>query len=94
LTKIFEEFMFFRLRDFAAVPDDLLGELTVLLGPPGEKPRSSAAELLRLAREAGLEAGKPRSLAKKLCAQATGWSVDEIYTFILLSRSAMEKERL
>ncbi|MDR1242726.1 MAG: 16S rRNA (cytidine(1402)-2'-O)-methyltransferase [Deltaproteobacteria bacterium] len=94
LTKVFEEFMFFQLRDFAAVPDDLLGELTVLLGPPGDKPRSSAAELLLLLREAGPEAGKPRSLAKKLYARTTGWSVDELYTFILLSRSAIKKDNM
>jgi 16S rRNA (cytidine1402-2'-O)-methyltransferase len=77
--------MFFRLGDFASVPDDLLGELTVLLGPPCQKPRLAEEALLKLAREvrgAEAKADRPRSLAKKLHDLVYGWSVDEIYAFL------------
>jgi 16S rRNA (cytidine1402-2'-O)-methyltransferase len=86
LTKIFEEFLFFRLGEYADVPDDLLGEITVLLGPPCEKKRSSSArlrELLPEARAACRGTEKPRDLARYLHGKISGWSVDEIYKFIL-----------
>jgi 16S rRNA (cytidine1402-2'-O)-methyltransferase len=67
------------------VPEDLLGELTVLLGPPCQKPRLTEKALLRLVMEvcaAETEAYRPRSLAKKLHDLNCGWSVDEIYDFL------------
>jgi 16S rRNA (cytidine1402-2'-O)-methyltransferase len=87
LTKVFEEFLFFRLGDYAAVPADLLGEITVLVGPPCEKKRSSPAELRGLlleARAAGYDNEKPRELARNLRGKSSGWTVDEIYEFIRL----------
>lgn len=84
LTKTYEEFINLNLSAYATLPDELLGEITVLLGPPqagapaARLPESEVAELLRTA-PPGL---KPRALAKELQRRAGGWSVDELYAFI------------
>lgn len=88
LTKTYEEFINLPLGDYACLPDELLGEITVLLGPPQEAPgsrRLPESELARLL-EAAVESGnglKPRQLARELQRQAAGWSVDELYAFIV-----------
>lgn len=92
MTKTYEEFINFRLGEWAALPDELLGEITVVLGPPGgagkaeggPDMRPSESEVREIA--SGIAAGrgrmKPRELAKLVKEAAPGWSVDEIYSLL------------
>lgn len=87
LTKTYEEFIVFRLGD--ALPG-LLGEITVIIGPPEESrtPEHEALDRIREARRAfardgsGVEGMKPRDMARALQAELTGWSVKEIYNLM------------
>lgn len=84
LTKTHEEFIIARLEKWRELPDDLLGEITVIIGPPEESGRISEADLLALLGAAGRPGGvlKPRELAKELKDQAPGWTVKELYELI------------
>ncbi|MDO5536175.1 MAG: 16S rRNA (cytidine(1402)-2'-O)-methyltransferase [Desulfovibrionaceae bacterium] len=85
LTKVHEEFLPFRLEEAAALPGDLLGEVTVLLGPPESVEKTSEEEVLRLA--AGQGSGlKPRELARVLQSQVSGWSAKELYGLLVRAR--------
>ncbi|MDR1124530.1 MAG: 16S rRNA (cytidine(1402)-2'-O)-methyltransferase [Deltaproteobacteria bacterium] len=90
LTKIYEEFISLKLGEYAALPDELLGEITVLLGPPSGGNRLPASELARLLPE-GAANLKPRQLARQLQGRAPGWSVDELYDFIRESRPVRQE---
>ena len=88
LTKTFEEFINLPLGEYASLPDELLGEITVLLGPPQAASagrRLPEEELALLLEEAAEETGglKPRQLAREMQRQAPGWSVGELYDFIV-----------
>ena len=81
LTKIYEEFIPFRLEEADKIPDTLLGEVTVILGPPETVSRTPEAEVLALAAE---QAGstKPRELARTLQALVSGWTTKELYSLL------------
>ena len=86
LTKIHEEFLPFRLEKADDLPDTLLGEVTVLLGPPEVVERTTEEEILALAKEQG--AGKkPRELSRLLQTQVTGWNTKEIYALLTNAHS-------
>ena len=82
LTKTYEEFHPFSLGQYAALPADFLGEITVVLGPPQAGSRSDrdavAAALLR----AGQGGGRPKDIARQVHEMITGWSVKEIYSLM------------
>lgn len=80
LTKTYEEFILFTLGD--AIPE-LLGEITVILGPPEESRTDEAVvlERMRSLRDSGV-GGKPRELARELQTEVTGWSVKELYNLM------------
>jgi 16S rRNA (cytidine1402-2'-O)-methyltransferase len=85
LTKVHEEFIFFTLGDFGSFPENLLGEITVVAGPPLEKPRLEKEKVLALiagARQAGREELKPRSLVRRIQEQAPGWDSRSIYKLL------------
>lgn len=85
MTKTYEEFINFRLGEREALPEEFLGEITVLIGPPGEEAmRPSSGEVLALAKEAEKKHGpkKRRELARIIRESAPGWSVDEIYSLL------------
>lgn len=81
LTKIHEEFLPFRLEQATVLPDDLLGEVTVILGPPEMVQKTGREEVLALADEqsSGL---KPKELARVLQAQVSGWTVKDLYALL------------
>lgn len=87
LTKTYEEFISFTLGDWGAIPGELLGEITVVIGPPsdsvgekaGEEEVRAAIAQTRAETGAGL---KPRALARLVKDKAPGWSVDEIYSLL------------
>lgn len=83
LTKTHEEFLLGRLERADELCGELLGEITVILGPPegdaGRAPREEAERHLR----AGLARGlKPREAARETHARLPGWSVKELYALI------------
>lgn len=83
ITKTFEEFILFPLEEYEKYTEGLLGELTVLLGPPLSSGRSSEHEVDSLLAELQAEqALKPRALARAAHKELCGWSVDELYSRI------------
>lgn len=98
MTKTYEEFINFKLGQWEALPEEILGEITVVLGPPAspvspastgaapdaEKARITADEVLALAEGIAAERGprKPRELARLVREAAPGWSADEIYSLL------------
>ncbi len=85
LTKTHEEFILFRLENFGELSSDLLGEVTVILGPPEEELRADTAEaracLRRLAASPGQRL-RPKELARQAHALLPGWSVKELYELL------------
>ena len=68
-------------------PEDLLGEITVVIGPglPGlDQARTSEKQLLALADRMKLSEPslRPRDRARKLSELVSGWSVKEVYSFL------------
>ena len=85
LTKIHEEFILTRLERVDGLPGELLGELTIIIGPPEGTERLSEGDVRRLiAAESatGRPDLKPRELARRLRDAACGWSVKEIYALL------------
>ena len=81
LTKEHEEFIFLNLE---TVPDlgHLLGELTVIVGPPLEISKSSRQEVQAIIREEKSLGGSPKQIAKRVQTQCHGWTTSEIYTLV------------
>ncbi|UZP67217.1 16S rRNA (cytidine(1402)-2'-O)-methyltransferase [Desulfovibrio mangrovi] len=79
LTKTHEEFILTRLEEHASVPDDLLGEITVVIGPPESVDKPDENAVLALVREESAAGGKPRDIARRVKDRVQGWSVGEIY---------------
>ena len=82
LTKIYEEFIHFSLSGHASLPADLLGEITVVLGPPLGGVRSARAEVVAALGQALQGGGRPKDVAKLVHENVTGWSVKEIYALM------------
>lgn len=81
MTKTYEEFLLGRLDDPTFCREELLGEITVVIGPPEEIPASSDADIFALAEaNPGLP---PRALAKLIHSRTTGRSAKEIYDLLL-----------
>ncbi len=79
MTKDHEEFIAGRLDDLSALPGELLGEITVVLGPPEGVQAVGEDEMLAvLGREQAL-GGKPREVARRVAAACPGWSAKAVY---------------
>ena len=86
LTKTFEECIPGRLSALAGRELDLLGEVTVVLGP-GEAGRSShEAALAVVAEEAG-QGGKPKEVARRALLRLSGWTAKELYAMVMQRRT-------
>lgn len=79
LTKTYEEFLFFPLEDHASFAADLLGEITVLLGPPMRGARSLPDEVDAVLAEEAALGDKARETARRAQCRLQGWSVKELY---------------
>ncbi len=89
LTKTHEEFILGSLQDYASIPKDLKGEITVILGPPLKNQEKSPKDAVKaLLQEELQKGGKPRQVARRVQAQVTGWSSKEIY--LLASEESAE----
>lgn len=82
LTKEHEEFIVGRLEESAQLPDELLGEITVIVGPPEHTQRTPREEVLELANAELAEGGKPRQVARRVQDAVRGWSGKEIYALL------------
>ena len=82
LTKLHEEFILGRLEKHDEIPEDLLGEITVVIGPPESNGKTSEAELRTLIAEETELGGKPKEIARRVKEEATGWTVKAIYQFM------------
>ena len=82
LTKEHEEFIVGRLEDSAQLPDELLGEITVVVGPPEHTERTPREEVLELANAELAQGGKPRQVARRVQDAVRGWSGKEIYALL------------
>ena len=86
LTKIHEEYILRRLEDSTPV-GDLLGEITVVIGPAetgtSQTDRDTVLAMLDEERAAG---GTPREIARRVQVRTTGWTVKAIYTMLSARR--------
>lgn len=79
LTKIHEEFIYGNLGEENPAADNLLGEITIIIGPCSTGERTSPELVRKKFAEFSGTGKKPREIAKLVSAQVTGWSVAEIY---------------
>ncbi len=86
LTKTFEEFLPGRLSDFAGRDLELLGEVTVVVGP-GEARRSGEAEVAAVLAEEATLGGKPKDVARRAVSRLSGWTAKELYAMVLRQRT-------
>ena len=82
LTKEHEEFIVGRLEESDQLPDELLGEITVVVGPPEHTQRTPREEVLLLANAELAQGGKPRQIARRVQDAVRGWSGKEIYALL------------
>ena len=95
LTKHYEEFILGRLGALGAVPLDLLGEVTVVIGPEvlggipaegasddGENDGPDALNVDALLAEEKTRGGKPREVARRVAERVPGLSVKEAYELL------------
>ena len=85
LTKTHEEFILFRLENHGDLPSDLLGEVTVILGPPEGELRASPEEAracLRRLADTARRRIRPKELARQAHGLLSGWSVKELYELL------------
>ncbi|MCL1939954.1 MAG: 16S rRNA (cytidine(1402)-2'-O)-methyltransferase [Desulfovibrionaceae bacterium] len=78
LTKQYEEFLFFVLGEHNPLPE-LLGEITVVLGPPDERSRSTMDEVETVLREESARGGRMKEVAARAQTRLRGWSAKELY---------------
>lgn len=79
MTKTFEEFIPGRLSDLSVLGRELLGEITVVIGPAAQGARQGEEEAAKIHASEALAGGKPREVARRAAARLTGWSATEVY---------------
>jgi len=87
LTKVYEEFILGRLGRLAEARLDVLGEVTVVIGPEplggpegqGGTGRGTGPDLEAIIAEEKARGGKPREVARRAALRVPGRSVKEIY---------------
>ncbi|MDQ7831317.1 MAG: 16S rRNA (cytidine(1402)-2'-O)-methyltransferase [Desulfovibrionaceae bacterium] len=84
MTKTFEEFLPGRLSQLAAAPPEVLGEITVVVGPAmNDGLPTPADEVRRVAAEVAREGLRPKEMARRVAARVSGWSVARVYELLL-----------
>ena len=82
LTKTYEEFLSGKLSDFAGRDLELLGEVTVVVGP-AKAGRSDEAQARLVASEEAAVGGKPKEVARRAAARLSGWTQKEVYAMLM-----------
>ncbi|MGE4442580.1 MAG: 16S rRNA (cytidine(1402)-2'-O)-methyltransferase [Desulfomicrobium sp.] len=83
LTKKHEQFINGRLGQLRDFTEELLGEVTVVIGPPGEIAATPESEVLDRARALVRAGIRAKDAARAVRERTTGWSVKQIYEMIL-----------
>ena len=83
LTKKHEQFINGRLGQMPDFDGELLGEVTVVVGPPVEIQATSGPEVLALVLARIREGMRPKDAARTVRDQVSGWSVKQIYELIV-----------
>ncbi len=83
LTKKHEQFINGRLGQMPDFDGELLGEVTVVVGPPVEIQATSGPEVLALVLARIREGMRPKDAARTVRDQVSGWSVKQIYEMIV-----------
>lgn len=79
LTKEYEEVLVRPLADWAAREEELLGELTVVVGPPGAAVPDGEDLALAVLAEEKAAGGRPREVARRAAERLGGWTVKALY---------------
>jgi 16S rRNA (cytidine1402-2'-O)-methyltransferase len=87
LTKTFEEFIPGRLSDFAGRDLELLGEVTVVVGPGGSPARTGETEARAVTAEAAAAGGRPKEVARRALSRLSGWTLKEVYAMVMDHRT-------
>ncbi len=85
LTKEHEEFILGWLETHRELAWDPRGEMTVIIGPPGQGGKTLAGDVDLMLQEER-HAGPPRDVAARVAARAVGWSSRELYARIVSSQ--------
>ncbi len=83
LTKKHEQFINGRLGQAPETEGELLGEVTVVIGPPEEITPTEEAEVLRLVRDKVREGMRSKDAARAVRGMTQGWSVKRIYELMV-----------
>ncbi len=83
LTKKHEQFINGRLGQALDMDGELLGEVTVVLGPPEAEAATGEAEVLGLAKAMIGEGMRPKDAARTVRERTRGWTAKRIYELIL-----------
>lgn len=86
LTKTFEEFLPGRLSELAGRDLELLGEVTVVLGP-GQAGRSAEETARAVVAEEADRGGKPKEVARRALSRLSGWTAKELYAMMMAQRT-------
>jgi 16S rRNA (cytidine1402-2'-O)-methyltransferase len=86
LTKTFEEFLAGRLSDFAGQDLELLGEVTVVVGP-GRPVRTEEAVARSVVAEEAAAGGRPKEVARRALIRLSGWTLKDVYAMVLDHRT-------
>lgn len=79
MTKTYEEFIAGRLSDLSVLDRELLGEITVVIGPAESGARQSEAAAAEVFAAEAAAGGKPREIARRTAVRLAGWSATEVY---------------
>jgi len=83
LTKKHEQFINGRLGQKLELDGELLGEVTVVIGPPEGETVTPEIEVLGLLRETMRTGVRPKEAARAVRERTSGWTVKQIYELIL-----------
>ena len=82
LTKTHEEFILGRLERLDDIRCELLGEITVCIGPPERSAMTNEHSVLEFITEESGLGGSPKDIARRVKQRCTGWSVKAIYALL------------
>ncbi len=87
LTKTYEEYRIGRLGDGTSLVEELLGEITVVVGPPEAGSTTTDREtVLAVIEDERRFGGSPRDMARRVQFRTYGWTVKAIYALLSARR--------
>lgn len=82
LTKIHEEFILGRLDALEQLPVQFQGEMTILIGPPQQKRRTSVDDVHHILKTAMTMCSKQREAIRLAQKEICGWNNKELYSLM------------